>query len=222
MKNLVLLFFFVCAFDTNAQDSKFIYFISGEIGLTNILIFEHPLYNSEDLGSAARLSGALRMGFRYRCTDAIGLSVGPEFGLTKYGEDHSRTLMFGNGQIISIEQTTSIGSFNLGLPMFLDIRFRPKASFLLGGKYQYNFKGKILSKEIRSGDPADRRQDFAITKNNFSGTIGLQYYPKGTEEIRKNIFLGLSAEYFFIADRMFFALNDVNRFSVNFNVGYYF
>ena len=59
MKNLLLLFFSICAFTTTAQDTKLTYFLSGEVGLTNILISEHPLFDREELGSAAKLSGAV-------------------------------------------------------------------------------------------------------------------------------------------------------------------
>lgn len=110
MKNLLLLFFSICAFTTNAQETNLTYFLSGEIGLTNILISEHPLSNEEDLGSAAKLSGALRAGIRYRCTENLGLNFGLEFGLTRYGEDHSRRLVGGTGQIGSTAQTSSIRS----------------------------------------------------------------------------------------------------------------
>lgn len=223
MKNLLLLFFSIFAFTTNAQETKLSYFLSGQVGLTNILISEHPLYNSEDLGGAAKLGGALRTGLRYRFSEKLGLNSGLEFGLTRYGEDHSRRLVFGPGnQILSTEQSSSIRAYNIGLPIFLDVRLGAKIALLTGIKYQYNFKGEILSKAIVPNDPADRRQDFSVTKNNLSGTIGFRFYPKGTDEIRKNIFFGLSVEYFFIADKIFFALNDVNRFSTNFNVGYHF
>ena len=93
---------------------------------------------------------------------------------------------------------------------------------LTGIKYQYNFNGKRTTEISTPSVSSESNQDFSVTKNNLSGTIGFRFYPKGTDEISKNLFFGLSAEYFFIADKIFFALNDVNRYSVNFNIGYHF
>jgi len=217
MKNLFLIFFSIYAFTINAQDTKLTYFLSGEVGLTNILISEHPLFDKEELGSAAKLSGAVRSGLRYRCAKKLGLNSGLEFGLTRYGEDNSRRLSFGpgNGQTVTTAEVSSIRSFNIGVPVFLDIKLGSKVSLLMGAKYQYNFSGKMKGKIVTPTGPSEQELDFSITKSNVSGMIGFRYYPKRTDGIRKNMFLGLSAEYFLIADRIFFAFNDANRFSVN-------
>ncbi len=225
MKNLFLLFFLIFAFTTTAQDTKGTYFLSGEVGLINILISEHPLYNSENLGSAAKLSNTLRTGLRYGCTEKLGFNFGLEFGLTRYGENHSRRLVGGNQLnpiIVSTAQSSSIRSFNIGVPLFLDIQLGSKVALLAGAKYQHNFSGKINTEITTPNGPSKREQDFSVTKNNVSGTIGFRFYPKGTENISKNIFFGLSGEYFFIADEIFFTFNEVNRYAVNFNVGYHF
>jgi len=222
MKNLFLIFFSIYAFIINAQDTKLNYFLSGEVGLTNIVISDHPLFNKKNLGSAVKLNGALRGGIRYQCNNKLGLNFGSEFGLTRYGENHSRSLVAGNGQIISTMQVSDIRSYNIGVPLFLDISLGPKIALLTGIKYQYNFSGKRTSEISAPSVPSEPDQDFSVTKNNLSGMIGFRYYPKKSDEIRKNIFLGLSAEYFFVADRIFFTLNDVNRFSVNFSLGYHF
>ncbi len=222
MKSLFLLLFSTCVFTISAQNTNFSFFLSGEASITNILISDHPVFPKEDFGSAIKIGGNLRSGVRYKLSENLGLNLGFEFGLTNYGEDHDRELRGGTGQIGSTAQSSSIRSFNLGVPIFLDIKLASKISFLLGAKYQHNFNGKIAAKILTPTGPSEQDLDFSITKNNFSGNLGFRYYPKGAEEIRKNIFVGLSTEYFFIADRIFFAFNDVNRFSVNFNVGYHF
>ena len=222
MKYFSLFLLSIYTFTLNAQAPKLTYFLSGEVSLTNILISEHPLFNSEDLGSSTKLSSALRSGLRYGCTEKLGFNFGLEFGLTRYGEDHSRRLIGGSMQALSTAQSTCIRAFNIGVPLFLDFRLGEKIAFLMGAKYQYNFSGKMKGKIVTPTNTSEQELDFSVTKNNASGTIGFRFYPKGTEDISKNIFLGLSGEYFFIADKIFFAFNDVNRFSVNFNVGYHF
>ena len=214
MKNLFFLLLLICAVTVNAQNTKLTYFLSSEVGLTNILISEHPLFNSEDLGSAAKVSGTLRSGLRYGCTEKLGFNFGLEFGLTRYGEDHSRQLTGGSMQILSTAQSTTIRSYNIGVPLFLDFRLGGKVALLTGAKYQYNFSGKMKGKIVTPTNTSEQELDFTVTKNNVSGTIGFRFYPKGTEDISKNIFFGLSGEYFFIADEIFFTFNEVHRYAV--------
>lgn len=104
----------------------------------------------------------------------------------------------------------------------MDFRLGSKIALLTGAKYQYSFSGKINGEILTPTGPSEQELDFSVIKNNVSGMIGFRFYPKRTDAVGKNIFFGLSGEYFFIVDDIFFVFNDVNRFSVNFNVGYHF